>query len=527
MFIQDEKTNCITERSVRKNDFRDISSEYTLPDYLPDITRLLRVSAHADQPEKYCSGETVEYDGKIIYSIVYATGEGEIRCAVFDDDYSGAVSFGETDFSAVTVETCTENVNCRLSSPRKLTLKCKLCAAVNVYPLRRAEPTVTGKNAPDAEQKLQYRKKRIEFTKETYAEEKNTPVSEDIEIEPGMPLIERIAFVNLLPCALDVRTANGKISYSGALTAEVLYESESIENGRKYFSFSREVPVSGTLETASASEESFALCNIEATNVSFRPQTNELGETKTVELDFDYSVYFRIFGKESAEITTDMYSLLYENTNESESFKYTSPDAYKIFNFSFGESEECGEEGFENVVFSSASANISSAEKSGSKTAVMGNITFYAILEGSEGSFIGKNVSFPFKAETDMGKYAELFSHTANVYVSGVNTRIAGGKIYCDAEITVCLALFGEKETEALCATAIHTDRPINKFSGFNIVLYYPTRGEDLWSVAKKYNTTEEKLSAANGSAKDPLDGSVLIIPSEKPRVPAKKSAAR
>ena len=246
-----------------------------------------------------------------------------------------------------------------------------------------------------------------------------------------------------------------------------------------------------------------------------------------MELDFDYSVYFRIFNKESCDITTDMYSLLYENTNEKESFKYTSPEAAKVFNFSFGESEECDEEGFDNVIFTSAYASLSSAEKAGAKTAVSGTVAFYTILSNESGAFIGKTLTFPFKAETDMGKYAELFSHTAKVYACGASARAVNGKIYCDCEITVCLAVFGEKEAEALASTTIHTDRPIEPLSGFNIVLYYPTRGENLWTVAKKYNTTTEKLSAANSGAKDPLDGSVLIIPSEKVRVPGKKSAAR
>ena len=244
MLIQDEKAFAVTEKAVRKNDFRDITAEYTLPDYLPDINRLLRVSAVAEKPEKYCSGSDIEYDGKIIYSIVYATADGEIRCAVFDGDYSGSVSAGELDFSTAAVETRTENVSCRLSGPRKLTVKCKLCAAVGICPARSPEPAVAGKPS-GAEDHIQYRKKRIEFTKETLAEEKNTPVSEDIEIDPGMPPIERIVFVNLIPCALDVRAQNGKISYSGALTAEVLYESGDGE--RRYVSFSREVPVSGTL----------------------------------------------------------------------------------------------------------------------------------------------------------------------------------------------------------------------------------------------------------------------------------------
>ncbi|MBQ9746510.1 MAG: DUF3794 domain-containing protein [Clostridia bacterium] len=523
MFIQDEKTNFLCEKAIKKTDSRDISAEYTLPDYLPDITRLLRVSAKAEHPEVYCSADAVDYDGKIIWGIVYATADGEIRCAVFDADYSGSVSAGDAEFSTAHVETSAENANCRLSGPRKLTLRCKLFAAMSIYPLRACEPAIAGKNAPDAEQKLQYQKKLLEFTKESRAEEKNTPVSEDMEIDPGMPPIERIVFVNLCPAAVEARISGGKITYSGALTAEVLYESTGEEGGRRYVSFSREVPVSGALETGGAAEDAFTLCDIEATNITYRPQTNELGETKTVELDFDYSVYFRIFEKNTCEITTDMYSLLYENTNEKVSFRYNVPEAHKIFNFSFGDSAECDEEGFENVVFASACASLGSTGKSGSKTAVSGTVAFNVILAGGEGAFVGKTFSFPFKAETDAGKYPELFSHVSNIHTSGASVRAVGGKIYCDCEITVCLALFGEKEAEALHASTIHTDRPVTPLSGADIVLYYPTRGETLWSVAKKYSTTEEKLAVANGGIKEAAEGGVLIIPAEKSGLIRKK----
>jgi len=101
--------------------------------------------------------------------------------------------------------------------------------------------------------------------------------------------------------------------------------------------------------------------------------------------------------------------------------------------------------------------------------------------------------------------------------------RAVGGKLYCDCEITVSLAVFGEKDTEAITTTTLHTDRPVNRSSGSCILLYYPTRGESLWSVAKKYSTTEAKLSAANDGIKEITAGSVLMIPSEKPRTLAKK----
>ena len=54
-------------------------------------------------------------------------------------------------------------------------------------------------------------------------------------------------------------------------------------------------------------------------------------------------------------------------------------------------------------------------------------------------------------------------------------------------------------------------------------MLYYPTRGESLWSVAKKYSTTESKLSSANGGIKEVTPGGVLIIPSKKTRTLTKK----
>ncbi|MBQ8404661.1 MAG: DUF3794 domain-containing protein [Clostridia bacterium] len=510
MFTQDEKTNSLYEKAIKKSDSRDISTEYTLPDYLPDITRLLRVSAKAEHPEKYCSAESVEYDGKVIYNILYATSEGEIRCAVFDADYTGAVNAQEiNDFSVVDVSVSTESVNCRLSSPRKLTVKCRLFANISICNAKNTEPAISGKTSPDAEKDLQYRKRLLEFCREIKAEEKNTPISEDIETDPGMPQIARIVFLNLTPAAFDVRTSEGKINYNGALTAEVLYEGENGE----YVSLSREVPLSGTLEADGVTEDSVAFCDAEATNVTYRPQTGELGETKTIELDFDYSVYFRVFRKDLCEITTDIYSLSYENSNEKETLRYLTLDAGKVFNFSFNESTDFEEKEFSRVVCTRAQATVGSVKKSGAKTAVGGNVSFSDILGGENGAFIGKTFNFPFKAETDAGRYAELFCYIAKACTGGVGARIVGEKIYFDTEITVSLALFGEKDEEALRSCTIFTDHPIEALPSSQIVLYYPMRGEDLWSVAKKYNTTVEKLSALNGGAKEPLGGGVLIIP--------------
>ena len=88
MFTQDEKMNCIMTRPIIRTDMKEVSAEYTLPDYLPDVNRLLRTSARVEKNEKYCSQDMIEYEGRLCFSVIYATSDGKIKNAEFDTDYS-------------------------------------------------------------------------------------------------------------------------------------------------------------------------------------------------------------------------------------------------------------------------------------------------------------------------------------------------------------------------------------------------------------------------------------------------------
>ena len=92
MFNQDEKKSCLLQKLCDKKDTKEISTEYTLPDYLPDITKLLRVSARVETPSKYINSDSADYDGTIIYNIIYATSDGEIKNAEIKDDFSGNIA---------------------------------------------------------------------------------------------------------------------------------------------------------------------------------------------------------------------------------------------------------------------------------------------------------------------------------------------------------------------------------------------------------------------------------------------------
>ncbi len=514
MLTQGEKTNCIMTKPIKKTDTKEVGAEYALPDYLPDITRLLRVSARVESPEKYCGNDTLEYDGKLFFSIIYATSDGEIKNATFDTDYSGSVALPERDaLSVVDTDTYTDAVNCRLSGPRKLAVKTRLITHITLCDMASVQPIISGKMSAEGAKALQYKKHDTEFMQEIKAQEKNVPVSEDIELEPGMPQISDIVFVTLSPSVNDIKITDGNVNYNGALIASIMYEARSADGAKEYVSFEREIPISGGAEADGVKDGAFAFCDIDIANISYRPQADELGDTKTVEVDFDYSAYLRIFQKSECEITTDMYSLDFENSNEKETVHYRTADAAKAFNFSFNDSVQYDDTEFTRVVCAAASAEVISVAKFGSKTAVSGNIDFSVIIQSEAGAFSGRTFTLPFKAEADIGKYAELFAYEAKTCVSGTMARVLDGKMFFDAEITVNIAIFGEKEADVLKNCTIFADRPITQRAKSNVVLYYPIKGDDLWSVAKKYNTTVEKLASLNGISKDSTEACVLVIP--------------
>ena len=117
-----------------------------------------------------------------------------------------------------------------------------------------------------------------------------------------------------------------------------------------------------------------------------------------------------------------------------------------------------------------------------------------------------------------MGKISELFSFLGKSYINNLQTRIVENKIYVDAEITVSLLILGDKNADILKSCTLYSDRPITIKNNSNIVLYYPSKGDDLWNIAKRYNTTVEKITSANGISGDIKEAGVIIIPTEKPR---------
>ncbi len=496
----------------------EISAEYNLPDYLPDINRLLKVSAKISESSHALSGDTVEYDGKFKCSLLYATGDGSLKSADFERDFSGTTAVSGTSGDCdIHFEPQIETVACRLQNPRKLTAKCKLALATSVLCHHAVSPSVSGKLTSDDERTLEARTHSIAGVYTKTVTENNTPISEDIELESALPSIGEIVSVEMNPYILDIRTGENKIVYKGEILSHILYlaakeEEQTTGTAPRFVSFSAKIPLSGEIPADGISERHIPFAQIHVSTPEFRPQTNAFGENRTVELDFDYHVTAELFGNEERTLTTDMYSTEYESTCESEPLQYESVFTTKTFNFTSDGSVKSDDPDFNTIVMTTATAAIDRTEKIGNKLWFIGNASVSVILTNGEGIYLAKNFELPLRAETDGTSLSENFTLRIQPNILSVTSRLDGETININMETLISYVIFEKHAEEHVLKLAVCKDKPIRREKEASLVLCYPAASDTLWDIAKKYSTTTVALMEANGISAETTP-TVLVIP--------------
>ncbi len=517
-YTDDGAKNCVVIKTFEDTVIKEVNADYTLPDYLPDVSRILRTDARVCRAGKYINGSSLEYDGTVSFSIIYSTADGIIKNAEFSSDYGGSMTLG--DFSgdcSVDADTELDSVTVRLQNPRKLSAKARISVSAQINCLDCTSPAVTGKCGEDD---IRCKTENIDCCFGIEASETDVAVSEDIATASPLPAIDEIVSVFLDPYLYEIKAGDGVINYKGNAVANILYSAaeEDPSAPKTYVSLLRRIPVSGEAIAEGATESCICTGNICITSLAYRKAADASGEDRTIETDFSYSVYFDAYKNVKSEITTDMYSTGYESSTEMKTLSYRCAVSGKSFNFSDSACAELPDDALSTVTAIRAAATVTGAEKSGGKLVFTGNTEIYAILSDG-GVYMGKMFSSPFRAETDAAVIPDDFDFSANASVIDIKGRTADGKLCADMEIMISYIVFCKKESRSVSVLSIMCDKPRKTDGGAKIIMYYPSKNETLWDIAKKYGTTEAEIASANGLSGE-SDGSVLMIPSKSAKAP-------
>lgn len=487
----------------------ELSDELILPDYIADAKKIIGVFAEIRGAEDEAADGKLQCTGEVDYTALIQTEENAYKSVSLTVPYEKSVEYAECSDPIPAVFTSLTGVQCRLLSPRKLSFRSKAECEARVYGRVPVEPKIGGAKSGEDEFHIERDLLSIEtMNLKVYAAQRAS-FSEDIEIDTSAPAVSDILYCGVEVYTSELRPAQDKIQLNAEAEVTAIYT----DDGGELRSASKRLPLTFTVEAA----DSDAIPLISVCGVRYTVENNGYGERRIIELDFNADVRLLCAENKSTEVIRDCYSTAAECTAG-----YFDAGLYTIrrmINTSFSYDARISRSELtlpENPrpVSTFADMKISEAvyDAQRGRATLSGEADIHMLVAG-EGGAVEIAYSSPFKYECDCGEVCGEFGCFALVKATNIRGRIDGGGVYCDLEAAVTMTIT-DKKSERIVGEIRLGEAKKSDETRPGVLLYYPSRGERLWEIAKRYNTTRQAVTAANNLTGDAINGErVIMIP--------------
>ena len=467
-----------------KNNVIELSSDFTLPDYMPEIRKMLCIYPKLSPISRYI-GNGIEFSGRIDYDIVYVTADGELSSAPLGEDFSFSVQpdypseidrNGEID---ATADVRTDSVFIRVTAPRKVNVKCRLNALARVYGVDSSNSSLTREK--NAEKLISH----VNTTSMYRALSDIVELSDEINLSSSTskPINSRGNVI-----IGEVTNEGTRLNCRGELVIDNIFQNNDTgepETIVKKLPFSQDIELP---RTPTGQLEAFSVSGICGEITMTEAEDKYILDTELLlEADLAYASESEIaedifIPGESCDVSyrNMKYELLQKQGNATKTVCENIP----LSELSLGE---------DSFIFDTcASIKVNEISNGGKELSCM--MKFNVLSKNQTDITSGEAnipITIPLGADMGEGKFSTMTRPT----VKNAKCRIESGNAICEAEVAISYMLLEE------CNKRIAQELTVSanaKVTDSGITVYYPQKGENLWSVAKKFGTTLSELASAN-----------------------------
>ncbi len=496
----------------------DVNEEYILPDYLPDIRKLLLVKVKTGNSDLFKEDGRAEITGDITFNVVYLGESGEIKCISQTYPYSSIAAIeGIYDDTVIEENTNIKNRSIRALSPRKLMLKAKVQTDIKAYNKLCVSPRLVGSDGIQDEFTLERNISKIDCINYIQFQENDIRVSEDIEYKGRQPITELICS-DVDVFATECRYSDGKLMIKGIANLSCLVCISGDEEVKQYDVVEKTIPVSHSAEISLPAGDWKCRSNFILGGFECSVANDSYGEARTIEVDFSCRADITAMANEESHFTDDVFSTAYEYSNKYMQLYTDRLIKSNSINFSVDSSNEVNKgegEDYRDVFMSSAEADINAFEIKNGKGVFSGECSVKAVISNTDGGYMNCEFSFPIRYEVALEDSDDdkLYSHTCNCDVIDLKISFDGKKIGVNAEIGLNYAIFEKIFANTVETVSIDKENPLKRPNEKVMILYYPEANETLWSISKKYGISCADLEKANNKLLEDTLPRVMIIP--------------
>lgn len=487
------------------NSEQSIESEVNLPDYFPDIVKLVKCTLTPNILSVNVSEHKIMTEGSALISVLYLSDDGNLHCFEQRQAFSKALDNRNMDNCVFDVNAKTEYINCRVASQRKMDIH----ASVNFN--FKAYDRVTAKVVSQSEDStIQTRTYPISFSNLLDFNIKYFTLNETVQVGSAQNSIAQIVKSDARVSVESIKSVKGKMLIKGSLLIDVLYLSENdftlqrIENS---------IPLSQIIE-ASTTDESLNHVDLTVFGLEVYAKTDSSGALRLIDVTANIKALINVYENKNLDLIDDIYSTKYNLTETRKELGIIKlvdeiQDNFltrATLNFDDFQISSVLNSSVENIDYTNITENDTVVTK--------GSVKLNFLVEDTQQLVhsVDKSIDFEYRSKSENN---DCLSCESKLVFGGMSYILQNeNAVDIKAEFIVQELIFSTLRQNFVTDFQID-DGDVKEKTNAALVIYFSDEGESLWSIAKRYNTTVKSIKEENKLEEDILTQKTkLLIPS-------------
>ncbi len=486
-----------------------IELDYILPDYYPDIFRLVRCELCPVITSYSINGDKLSYELQCEIKLLYC-GEngGSLQYISQRQNFSKSLDLGKfPDSPEVRLSAKADHVNFRAVNKRRLDIRGAVSIKISVTGEKNQEviSDAFGMN-------IQLKKIPVKYASQKLTAEKIIQLTEETELSAAQSPVNSIirSECNIGEC--ERKIISGKLLAKGEIIFKLLYSCDSVIEQLDFsMPFSQIVDMDGIDETFECS------ITAEIINCNITVSADKNGDNRIIKFEPELRLNCRAVKNSEIMIATDAYSTVYPCETE---FSVVSAEQLPvIYAESFRHTAKIAEgDSAPKTVYAMwcNPKNINTRLGNGGKSVIIsGMLTYSMAAEDSSGTIIMPDHDEAFEETLEIGD--DLSDSTVTSEISGISVSYnitSEGILNAKADISVKISAGNSSEIKALTGITIDDTVKKQRDGDYAIKLYFGTENEDIWEIAKRCSTGVDAIMEENDLTSERLEsGCMLLIP--------------
>ena len=473
------------------------TGDYTLPDYNTDVRRVLETKVEVVDSGCFVNGDDVDISGAVNYEVLYLDRDNELASCSFTTDFDTSVKCNGENMTGCLARCRVDGYSVRLVGPRRFSVKAQIATEVSFG--ERCSLTVGGSAFEYGDPEVKSR--NVSVATAVFATPMEREYSEALATLDGVIADDvTVLYSDCLP-DVSATVTDGGCELVGKLHLRALIKKEE----EVPTLLTLDLPVRESVEMEGVGPDMQLTASTEVSAIRISTEATEDGVTLLAKPVVEYSVS----GIKNEVIPVILDAYLTDRDVEN---TYTAFSELEYLGGGKIEEEitftptfsDMSVEPLREILFTGAKVRIGEATPVAGGVKIKGTIRFSGVAcqineDGTPG-FVGIKYDAPFEKNVNYTCHipasARVICHGGVTSAVGIAT--ASGAELC-ARVLVDISVFNSNTLSCLSTSVAGEERYENE--GVTITVYYPTEGETLYDVGRKFHSRPLDIAADNSLA--------------------------